>query len=165
VEGLEPDQGVDVQPRQQLGRLRCDLLDVDATLGRQHQQRPLLSTVERDREVVLRGDLGGLLDPQLAYGMAADVHAEDRPGVFGRLAGGGCNLDPAGLPATADQHLRLDHDRGSELLRRRTRLLRRIDRHALGDRDPEACEELLALILVEVHVAPALGRRGLPAGV
>ena len=64
-------------------------------------------------------------------------------------------LDPAGLAAAAGQHLRLHDDLAAELLRGRARLLGRRGEPPLGDRDPEAREELLALILVEIHTGGA----------
>ena len=60
-------------------------------------------------------------------------------------------LDAAGLAAAARQHLSLDDDRAAELLGRGARLLRRRREPPLGDGDPEPPEELLALVLVEVH--------------
>ena len=46
------------------GVLLGHLLDVDAALGRQHQQVLLGRAVEREAGVVLLGDVGGVLDPQ-----------------------------------------------------------------------------------------------------
>ena len=55
-----------------------DLLDLDAALGRAHQQDPPLGPVEDGREVELLDDVGGRADQDLADGHALDVHAEDR---------------------------------------------------------------------------------------
>ena len=93
-----------------------------------------------------------LLDPELADDVAADVEAEDRRAPSASASSGVVGeLDPAGLAAAAGQHLRLDDDRAAELLGGRARLVGRRREPALGDRDPEAAEELLALVLVEVH--------------
>ena len=62
-------------------------------------------------------------------------------------------LDAARLAAAAGEHLGLDDDRAAELLGRRARLRGRRREPALGDGDPEAREELLALVLVEVQAA------------
>ena len=146
-----------MQARERLGPVRRDLLDVDAALGREHVERLLRAAVERDREVVLLRDLGRLLDPEPADDVAADVEPEDvarlRLGVV-RLVG---ELDAARLAAAAGQHLRLDDDLAAELLGGRARLLGRRREPPVGDRDPEAAEELLALVLVEIH-----GRASLP---
>ena len=62
-------------------------------------------------------------------------------------------LHAAGLAAPAGQHLRLDDDRSAELLRRRARLLAASSPAAVRHGDAEAREELLALVLVQVHPA------------
>ena len=73
-------------------------------------------------------------------------------GLVGRVG----ELDPAGLAAAAGQHLRLDDDLPADLLGRRARLLGARREPPLGDGDPEALEELLALVLVEIHRAATL---------
>ena len=148
---LEPLVRIDVQPDERLGLRLSDLLDVDTALRREHQQRLLLAAVEGDREVVLARDVGRALDPELADDMAVDVEAEDVAGArfrFGRALG---ELDPAGLPAASRQHLGLDDDGLAELRGRGTRLLRARREPSLGDGDAVAAEELLALVLVQVH--------------
>ena len=75
--GLEALERVDVQPHERLGALLGDLLDVDAALGGEHEERLLGAAVEREREVVLLRDLRGALDPELADDVAADVEPED----------------------------------------------------------------------------------------
>ena len=75
--GLEALERVDVEARQSVRVVLGDLLDLDAALGREHEERLLRPAVERDREVVLLGDLGRLLDPELAHDVAVDVEAED----------------------------------------------------------------------------------------
>ena len=70
-------------------------------------------------------------------------------------------LDPAGLAAAAGQHLRLDDDLAAELLGGRARLVGRRREASLGHGDPEALEELLALVLVEVHRRRTLPMRTL----
>ena len=85
--------------------------------------------------------------------MAADVHSEDRLRVALGLFRSGGELDAAGLAAPAGQHLRLDDDLTAELLGRLPRLGRRRGYAPFRDRNAEAAEELLALVLVEVHRA------------
>ena len=60
-------------------------------------------------------------------------------------------LDPARLAPPAREHLRLDDDGAAELLGRGARLFGRGREPTLGDRDPGLPEELLALVLVEIH--------------
>ena len=128
--GLEALERVDVQPRQRLGPLGRDLLDVDPALLREHEERLLLAAVERDREVVLALDVGRFLDPELADDVAVDVQPEDRLRVLGGLVGRVCELDSAGLPAAAGQHLGLDDDLAADLLGRCSEPRRRSRRHA-----------------------------------
>ena len=100
-----------MQPHERVGILLGDLLDLDAALRREHEERLLRAAVERDREVVLLRDVGGLLDPELADDVAVDVEPEDLARLLlgvGRILG---ELDAAGLAAAAGQHLRLDDDR------------------------------------------------------
>ena len=74
---LEALERVDVQAHERVGIVRGDLLDLDAALRREHEERLLRAAVERDREVVLLRDVGGLLDPDLLDDVAADVEADD----------------------------------------------------------------------------------------
>ena len=72
---LEALERVDVQPDERVGVLLRDLLDLDAALRREHEERLLRAAVERDREVVLLRDVGRLLDPELVDDVAVDVEA------------------------------------------------------------------------------------------
>ena len=86
-------------PRERIGWLGCDLLDLDAALGGQHEQRLLGTAVERDREVVLARDLGCLLDPETAHDVSVDVEAEDLAASSLGLAGIlSASLTPPALP-------------------------------------------------------------------
>ena len=148
---LEALERIDVEADECVGVVRRDLLDLDAALRREHEERLLRAAVERDREVVLLRDVGRLLDPERLDDVAADVEADDVLGLLLCVRGVFRELDTAGLPAAAGQHLRLDDDLAADLLRRRARLARRARHASFGDRDPELREELLALILEEVH--------------
>ena len=72
---------------QRVGVLGGDRLDVHPALGGDHRQQLLLAAVEDHRGVVLGGDVGAALDPDLVDPegplavRADDVHAEDRVGV------------------------------------------------------------------------------------
>ena len=144
-----------------------DLLDVHAAHPREHRQQLLLGAVEDDRGVVLGVDLRGLLDPDLVDGEAADVHAEDRLGVLPRLVAVVGDLDPAGLAALADPHLRLDHARVADLLRGLDGGVDGVGVAAVGHRHAVLGEELLALVLEQVQVAgayPTARRAAGPSG-
>ena len=120
--GLVALERVDVETHERVGVVRGDVLDLDTALRGEHEERLLRAPVERDREVVLLRDVGGLLDPELLDDMAADVETDDvlclLLGVGGILG----ELDPARLTAAARQHLGLDDDLRPELLGRRARL-------------------------------------------
>ena len=148
---LEALERVDVEPDERVGVLLRHLLDLDAALSREHEERLLRTAVEGDREVVLALDVRGLLDPERADDVAVDVEPEDvarlRLGVRGIVG----ELDAACLAAAAGQYLRLDDDGAAELLGRVARLLGRSREPSVGDRDPDSPEEILALVLVKVH--------------
>ena len=116
---MEALERVDVQADERVGALLGDLLDLDAALRREHEERLLRAAVEREREVVLLRDVGRLLDPEPAHDVAADVEAED---LLARAPpprrGSAASLIAARLAAPAGEHLRLDDDRAAELLGR-----------------------------------------------
>ena len=149
--GLVALERVDVETRKRVRVLLGDLLDLDPALGRKHEQRLLRAAVEGDREVVLLVDLRGLLDPELAHDVAVDVEAENLLGLALGIVGVVRELHSARLAAPAGQHLRLDDDLAAELLGGGPRLGRGRREPAFGDGDSEAPEQLLALVLVEIH--------------
>ena len=71
--------------------------------------------------------------------------------MLARLAGVLCDLDAAGLAAPPDLDLCLDDTGVPDLVRGADGLLDGACRDALGDGDSVAGEELLALVLEEVH--------------
>ena len=85
--------------------------------------------------------------------MAADVETEDLARALGGLLGRRRQLDAAGLAAPAGEHLRLDDDGAAELGCGRLRLAGRERDAPLRDGDAEAREQLLPLVLVEIHLA------------
>ena len=62
----QPVDRVDLDARERVGALLGDLLDLDAALRAQHAEVLLRRAVERERRVVLLGDVGGVLDPDRA---------------------------------------------------------------------------------------------------
>jgi hypothetical protein len=177
VEVLEADQRVDVEVAHRLGVGLGDRLDVHPAHLREHRHRLLGRAVEDECGVVLLVDLACALDVELVDDMALDVHAEDRAGVRLRLGPDAGDLDAAGLAAPADLDLRLDDDWVAELLRGGDGLVDGSRRLALRNGDAVLGEELLALVLEEVHrrrgtvhepcprVLPGVGARrlGVPA--
>jgi hypothetical protein len=149
-----------MEPRQLLGRLLGDLLDLDSALGGEHEERLLLAPVERDREVVLPGDLRRRLDPELAHDVAVDVESEDLRGFLLGVVGPVRELDATRFPTPAGQHLRLDDDLAAELLGSGAGLGRRQGELPFRRWDAEPPEELLALEFVEIHRRRTLAAAG-----
>ena len=129
-----------------------DRLDLHAALGAEHQQVLLRGAVERVRGVVLLADVAGVLDPDPLHEVALDVHPDDVPGVQADLVGVVGQLDAAGLAAATDLHLRLDDDRVAGHLGGGDGLVDRVGHVARADRDVEAGEVLLALVLEQIHL-------------
>ena len=85
----QPEERVGVAADDRLGVVDGDLLDLDAALGRAHQQDPPAGPVEHGRQVELLTMSAAGRDEDLADGDALDVHPEDRPGDPLRLVGRG----------------------------------------------------------------------------
>ena len=142
---------VDVQHHDRRRVLLGHDLDLDATLGREHEQVVLRRAVEAERRVVLLGDVGRVLHPDALHEVALDVHAEDVPGVRAHLVGVVGELDATRLPASADLHLGLHDHRVARLVGLNHGL---VDRHRHAARrhgDAVPGEVLLALVFEQVH--------------
>src|SRR5215204_3756726 len=113
--GVDALDRVDRDPRQRLGALDSELLDVDATLDAGHGEIRAVGAVEQEGGVVLLLDAAGLGDQHPADQVALDVHAQDRLGLLGGLVWGLGELDAPGLAAAAGLHLRLDHHPAADL--------------------------------------------------
>jgi hypothetical protein len=148
-----------------------DLLDVHAALDGADHEVALVDPVVHHRQVVLLGDVGGRLDVDHVNDVALDVELEDRvgddPGLLVVLG----ELHTAGLAASADLDLGLDDHRAAEVTGGLLDLQHGAA-HAAGRGygDPVAVEQLLALVLDEVHASlrGSCGRsgerRGAPQG-
>src|SRR5581483_7525542 len=106
--------------------------------------------------------------PHLLHDVAADVEPDDVGGLALGVGGVLRELHAAGLAAAAGQHLRLGDDLAAELLRRAPRLLRGGGEPPLRHGNAALAEELLALVLVEVHrprgtIAAPLGSASMEA--
>ena len=155
---------VGVVTNDRLGLVDGHLLDLDAALGRAHQQDPPRGPVEHGRHVVLADDVGGRRDEHLADRDALDLHAEDLAGnALGRLLVVG-QLHPAGLAAPADQHLRLDHHGGravaEEASGRRACLGHRAGDRPRGYGQALREEQRLGVGFLDLHVTNGLRWHG-----
>ena len=149
---LEALERVDVDADERVGVLGRDLLDLDPALRREHEQRLPGAAVERDREVVLARDLRGALDPEPADDVPPDVEAED---VLRRApcasSGPAASFTPPAFPRPPVSTCALTTTVPPSSSAARARLLGRRRQPAARDRDPEPREQLLPLVLVEVH--------------
>ena len=84
--------------------------------------------------------------PRMSRPRISSARSAASSGVF-------ASLMPPALPRPPDQHLRLDDDRAADLGGGGARFLGRQCDATLGDGDAEAREELLALVLIEIHCA------------
>src|SRR3989442_4799191 len=103
---LDPDHRWNVLHVDLLVRHR---LDIDPALRARHEERLPGRSIDGEAEVELPSDVQPLLEVHLFHTIAVNVHAEDLPGdragFIQRLRG----LDSAGLSASADEDLCLDH--------------------------------------------------------
>ena len=134
-----------------LGTRAGHLLDLDPALGREHDERAAASPVEHDRQVELARDLGRLGHQHLAHRQALDRERQDPRRLLVRLLGRVRELDPARLAAAAHQDLRLDDHRAADARGDVARLLGARRHLPRQHRQPVAREQLLGLVLVEVH--------------
>ena len=147
----QPDNRIDVQLHDRGWVFCCDFFDINATLCRQHQQVLLGSSVERERGVVLLGDVAGALDPHALDLVTLDVHADDVARMSANFVFVIRELDAACLAATTNLHLRLHDNRIPDSLSDGYRLIDGV-RHVAGRyRDTERRKVLLALVFEEVH--------------
>src|SRR5690606_3231863 len=109
--------------------------------------------VDRDAEVKLLRDVGGLLHQHPRDPVAAHVHAEDAlslPEPALRIVG---QLNAAGLAPAPDAHLGLGLYPAADLLCNRARLFRRSCDAAHRHRDPGLGEDGLRLAFDQLHLA------------
>ena len=106
----EADERVDRDFDDFLGRSGGHLFDVHAAGGARHQHGTARRAVHHDAEIDLAEDVCGRGDEHLAHREALDVQGQNRFGLLCGDVGVGAVLHPAGLAASARQHLGFDHD-------------------------------------------------------
>ena len=151
MESLKAEQWIDVQAGDRLRRFLSDLLDVHPSARREQDERSLGGAIQDDRGVVLRSDRRRTFDPQLVHRQAADVHAEDRARLLARLCLVCRDLDPAEFAPATDLDLRLDRARIADLVGGGDRGFAVCRDPALRHGYAVAGEQLLALVLEEIH--------------
>ena len=145
---LDPDHRGDVFHEEVLPR---DLLHVHAAHRGGHEERLPRGPIDREAEVQFLRDREALLEVHLLHPIPVDVHAKDLARDLARLLQRLRGPDAAGLAASSDEDLRLHHAGKG-----RVRDLLRLRRHdAAGDRDSVPGEDLLRLVLEELHRGPA----------
>src|SRR5207247_7041745 len=172
LESLHPDRGLDflAQDRRRLA-LR-DFFDLHAAVRVRHHHDPLALAVEHQADVQLPLDRRRLLDQQAMYRetLGAGLYRHERLAqqVFRGLADvrvGRAELHPARLAAGPGVDLRLHDPAGAaDFARPIDGLLGTVRDAALGNGDAEAREQLLGLVLVDVHgYARVVASAGAPA--
>ena len=132
-------------------RLRRNLFDVDAAFAGGHHHHAPVGTVQHCAQVDFLGDVGRRVHQHFAYLEALDEHAQDGIGVpFGVFQASG-HLDAAGLAATADQHLGLDHHGRTQAYGDVAHLSWGGRHFALGHRDAVLGEDTFGLIFVQIQ--------------
>ena len=147
-----------------LGRLGGDGLDVHAALGTGHQRDALRAAVDDHADVEFLFDVRAFLHQQPAHllparaGLVRDqLHAEDLGRALLHLVERLRDLDAAALAAAAGVDLRLDDPHlAAERLRGLDGLVDGKRRNAARNGHAEPAEDLLALILVNLHCCSRL---------
>ena len=119
-----------------------DLFNLHTASGGRHQQNAAATAIDECREVDLAQDLGCGGHEDAAHGEILDRKGEDLCGDLFRLIGVSGELDAPCLPASANEHLRLDHNlrgaTGEEPLCNGSGRGRRSGNLPIGDREAGA---------------------------
>src|SRR5690606_13015665 len=153
------------------GGLFRDLLDVHATLARGHERDPLAAAIDHEPDVELLADVGALLDQQAADLLALgtrlvrpELHAQDLARDLADLVDGAGELHATALASPPGVDLGLhDPDLSAERFGGLDRLVDRETGDTPGHRDPVLAQDLLALVLVDIHRRSSKDS-GLPPG-
>ncbi len=148
---VDADLRVDGHLGERVGVLVRDDLDLDTTLDAGDAQVVAVRAVDQEREVVLVLDVRRGGDQHPVDGEALDVHAEDVLGAGDGLLRVLGELDAAGLAASSGLDLGLDDDAPALLLGGCRGVLGLLDDGADRHRHVVLGEELLRLVLHQVH--------------
>ena len=169
VEGGIARRRIDRQRDDLVGRVVRHLLDVHAAFGGDDEGDARGGAVDQRRQIELAADVAAVLDEQALDGAAGRPGLDRHQRLAQHLLGDGLHLvDGLGeshaalvagvgllelaLAAAAGVDLRLHHpDRAGQRLRGGHRFLRREGRRALRHRHAILAQQLLGLILVDVH--------------
>src|SRR5207302_94772 len=142
---------VDMGPADRVRSLVGELLDVHRALRGDHGQERAGAPVERDRAVELVCDVHQLLAEHSRHRRALEALGEHALGGGGGLVRRARHDDPTSPAPATGLHLHL-HDRTApQLLRGTSRLVSGASHDPAWRRDPVIPEQLLPLMLVEVH--------------
>jgi hypothetical protein len=120
---LQPQNGVDLSAPNGVRICPGDLLDVHPTLVGHHAEVSPGRSIERDRGVELLRDVDQAFHQHPGHPGSSEPFRQDLlRGLFG-LLGGLHEGDAAGLPPSADLHLRLNGDLAPEPVGDATRFL------------------------------------------
>ncbi len=147
----KPVAWIHAEPQDRLGVRGGHLFDVHAPFRRDHEHRRLAGPVHEDPDVGFRSDLLGRRDQDLSHGEPLDLHAQDVGGVIAGLLGVLRELHASRLPPSPGVHLCLYDDGTPQIVSDPLRLVRTGGDLSLGNRDPNGPQELLRLILVDIH--------------
>ncbi len=148
---VDAGQRVHWDSRQRLRALHRELLDLDAALDAGHRQVGAVGPVEQEGHVVLLRDVAGLRHQHAMNRVTLDVHAEDGLGLLLRLSRVLSQLHAAGLATPTGLDLGLDHDRGTDLVCDGARAVSCLGYFSRQHRDSMLGEEVLRLILHQIH--------------
>ena len=129
-----------------------DRLDLDTALLGQHAEMFLGPTVERKAGVVLLRNIAGHLDPHALNNVTLNVESENVAGVLAHGIDIGGELDTPSFASATSMNLGLNHDGRSQTFGRSYGLVDGERYLAVRYGHPVLGEELLALILEQIHV-------------
>src|SRR5699024_4293553 len=148
---MHAEGGIDAFACDGFGILRGDFLDLDATLGGNHRNRPSRTAVHRHAHVEFVDEIDGGFDEHALDGIAFEVHSENGIGGFAGFVFVFGEFDPAGLAAPADVDLCLYGYRITDRFGGGDHVFGVFGESGVGYRHPGLGEDLLCLIFVQSH--------------
>ena len=151
LEREQAGDGVHVFPNNCLRPQAVDLFNLDTAFSRSHQDRFALRAVIGDSQIDFLGNAGCRINQDRPDPVSLDVHSQDCTGVFTCFLRRVCQPYAAGLATPTHQHLRLDRDRATGLLRQREGFFGAMGHRSLRHRNAEFRKAGLGLIFVEIQ--------------